>query len=114
MVVLGTYIPDRGNIVWLDFNPAQGHEQKGRRPALVVSSKKYNEKSGLVLVCPITSRVKGYPFEIVFQTKMVSGAILTDQIRSVDWMQRNAKKITSVSEVVMSEVQEYIKKLVTE
>ena len=101
-------------MVWLDFNPVRGHEQSGRRPALIISSKMYNAKSGLALVCPITSQVKGYPFEVGFKTKVVQGVILTDQIRGIDWTQRDAEKIGVVSESVMTEVQENIKKLVVE
>jgi mRNA interferase MazF len=108
------YVPDRGDLVWLDFNPVRGHEQSGRRPALVVSSKKYNAKSGLALVCPVTSQVKGYPFEVPCKTKAVQGVILSDQIRGVDWTLRNIEKIGVVSETVITEVQEYIKKLVLE
>ncbi|MDP1690252.1 MAG: endoribonuclease MazF [bacterium] len=114
MVAKRTYIPSRSDIVWLDFNPVRGHEQGGRRPALIVSPEKYNAKSGLALVCPITSQAKGYPFEIDFKTKAVQGVILSDQIRGIDWTQRHAEKIGVVSETVMTEVQEYIKKLVVE
>lgn len=114
MVARRAYIPGRGDIVWLDFNPIRGHEQGGRRPALIISSKKYNAKSGLALVCPITSQVKGYPFEVEFTTKVVHGAILADQIRGIDWMQRAAEKIGIVSESVIIEVQEYVKKLIAE
>ncbi|MCX6787253.1 MAG: endoribonuclease MazF [Candidatus Kaiserbacteria bacterium] len=109
-----TYIPDRGDIVWLDFNPIRGHEQSGRRPALVISSEKYNAKSGLALVCPITSQIKGYPFEVGFKTKTVQGVILADQIRGIDWSQRNVEKIGTVSEAVITEVQGYVKKLISE
>ena len=114
MVVKRTYIPNRGDVVWLDFNPIRGHEQSGRRPALVVSSEKYNAKSGLALVCPITSQVKGYPFEVEFKTKNVQGVILADQIRGIDWKQRGAEKIGTASEAAITEVQNYVKKLVSE
>ena len=114
MVVRRSYVPERGDIVWLDFNPVRGHEQSGRRPALVVSPYKYNAKSGLALVCPITSQVKGYPFEVEFKTKAVHGVILADQIRSIDWTERRAEKISVVSEAVLTDVQEYVKKLILE
>ena len=114
MVAKRVYVPERSDVVWLDFNPVRGHEQSGRRPALIISSKMYNAKSGLALVCPITSQVKGYPFEVGFKTKVVQGVILTDQIRGIDWTQRDAEKIGVVSESVMTEVQENIKKLVVE
>ena len=114
MVTRRTYVPNRGDVVWLDFNPVRGHEQGGRRPALIISSESYNAKSGLALVCPITSQIKGYPFEVAFKTKAVHGVILADQIRGIDWAQRDAEKIGVVSETVITEVQEYVKKLVVE
>lgn len=96
MVKKNGYTPDRGDIVWLNFDPAKGHEQKGKRPALVVSPKSYNKKSGLALVCPVTSQIKGYPFEITVENKYVSGAILVDQVRCVDWLERGVKKIVKL------------------
>lgn len=114
MVTRRAHIPERGDVVWLDFNPVRGHEQSGRRPALIISSKKYNAKSGLALACPITSHIKGYPFEVEFKTKAVQGVILADQIRAIDWTQRNAKRIGVVSESVITEVQDYVKKLIME
>lgn len=86
--MVASYTPDRGDIVWLDFNPQLGHEQAGTRPALVISPSSYNDKSGLMLVCPITSKVKGYPFEVRIITKKIDGAILADQVRSLDWRAR--------------------------
>ncbi len=114
MVAKKVYVPERGDVVWFDFNPVRGHEQSGRRPAFIISSHGYNVKSGLALVCPITSHVKGYPFEIVVKTKVIQGAILADQIRGIDWTERMAKKIGIVSEAVITEVQEQVKKLVLE
>lgn len=88
------YVPDRGDIVWLQFNPQTGSEQAGSRPALVISPKAYNQKVGLALFCPITSRVKGYPFEVVIPSGLpVSGAILSDQLKSLDWRVRRAQQI---------------------
>ncbi|MEE9501293.1 MAG: endoribonuclease MazF [Candidatus Aminicenantaceae bacterium] len=99
------YIPERGDIVWLEFNPQAGYEQAGHRPALVVSPKAYHEKVGLALFCPITSNVKGYPFEVVLPEKhKVSGAILSDQIKSLDWKVRKVKWITSAPQNVLEEV----------
>ena len=99
------YIPDRGDLVWLQFNPQAGHEQKGRRPALVISPKAYNEKVGLALFCPVTSVVKGYPFEVLMPKGIgVEGAILSDQIKSLDWKARRAEMFTSVSAGIMEEV----------
>ena len=114
MVARRASVPERGDAVWLDFNPVRGHEQGGRRPALIISSKRYNAKSGLALACPITSHMKGYPFEVAFKTKTVQGVILADQIRGVDWAERNAEKIGTVSEAVLAETQGYVKKLVLE
>ena len=112
MVAKRAHVPDRGDVVWLDFNPTRGHEQSGRRPAFVISPKRYNAKAGLALICPITSQIKGYPFEVAFKIKAVHGAILADQIRAVDWVRRDAEKIGAVPEVVIAEVQECVKKLV--
>lgn len=85
------YIPDSGDIVWIMFNPQAGHEQAGRRPALVLSPKAYNGKVGLALLCPITSQIKGYPFEILIPEGLeVKGAILSDQVKSLDWKARKA------------------------
>ena len=86
------FVPKRGHIIWIDFDPQSGHEQAGRRPALVISPVLYNEKIGLALLCPITSQVKGYPFEVAIPKGLsVSGVILADQIKSLDWMSREAE-----------------------
>ncbi len=85
------YSPERGDIVWMDFDPQAGHEQAGRRPALIVSPRAYNQKVGLALLCPITNRCKGYPFEVILPGGMeVSGVVLADQIKSMDWRVRRA------------------------
>lgn len=99
------YVPDRGDIVWLQFDPQAGHEQAGRRPVLVVSPKAYNQKVGLALLCPITSRVKGYPFEVVLPAGLpVSGAILSDQLKSLDWRVRRARRMCVAPRDVVEEV----------
>jgi mRNA interferase MazF len=86
------YIPDSGDIVWITFNPQAGHEQAGHRPALVLSPAAYNGKVGLAILCPITSQIKGYPFEVVVPEGLeIRGAILSDQVKSLDWKARNAK-----------------------
>lgn len=86
------YVPERGEVVWLNFNPQAGHEQAGHRPALVLSPASYNLKTGLMLCCPITSQVKGYPFEVpVTGDAGIAGAILADQVKSLDWRVRQAK-----------------------
>jgi mRNA interferase MazF len=92
-------------MVWLEFNPQVGHEQAGRRPGLVISPKAYNQKVGLALVCPITSRAKGYPFEVVIpQGLPCSGVVLVDQIKSLDWRARKANFITRLSVEAVNEV----------
>jgi mRNA interferase MazF len=88
------YVPERGDLVWLQFDPRAGHEQAGQRPALVVSPKSYNRRVGLALFCPITSRIKGYPFEVRIPAGLtIEGAVLSDQVKSLDWRARNAKHI---------------------
>lgn len=106
------YIPERGDLVWLEFNPQAGYEQAGRRPALVVSPKSYNEKVGLALFCPVTSHIKGYPFEVVLPEKnKVSGAVLSDQIKSLGWRSRKAEKMAAAPPGVLDEVSAKIKAL---
>ncbi|MBI2219454.1 MAG: endoribonuclease MazF [Candidatus Rokubacteria bacterium] len=98
------YVPGRGDLVWLQFDPQAGHEQAGHRPALVISPSSYNRRVGLALCCPITSRVKGYPFEVGLPTGLgVDGAVLSDQIRSLDWRVRKARRITTVPPDVLHE-----------
>ncbi len=85
------YVPARGDFVWLEFSPQAGHEQAGHRPAFVVSPEPYNRKTGLALVCPITRQIKGYPFEVALpQGLKVKGALLSDQIKSLDWRAHQA------------------------
>ena len=87
------YVPERGDIVWLTFDPQAGHEQAGHRPGLVLSPAAYNGRRGMMLCCPITSQVKGYPFEVVLANDSdVQGAVLADQIKCLDWRARKAKK----------------------
>ncbi len=101
------YVPDRGDLIWLTFSPQAGHEQAGRRPALVVSPKAYNGKVGLALCCPVTSKVKGYPFEVVLPAGLsVEGAVLSDQVRSLDWEARQAKFIQRLPAEHLAHVQE--------
>ncbi|MDR1417837.1 MAG: endoribonuclease MazF [Endomicrobium sp.] len=98
------YVPECGDIVWLNFDPQFGHEQKGKRPAIVVSPFEYNEKAGLAIFCPITSEVKNYPFEVRIINKKIDGVVLADQIRSLDWSKRGASFITKVTESEMEEI----------
>jgi mRNA interferase MazF len=89
--VVTEYVPDVGHIIWLTLDPQAGNEQAGRRPFLVLTPKAYNEKTSLVVGCPMRSRLKGYPFEVPLRrTGTVSGVILSDQIKSVDWRERKA------------------------
>ena len=98
------YVPARGDFVWLEFDPQSGHEQAGRRPALVVSPLEYNRRAGLALCCPVTSRVKGYPFEVRLPTGLkVEGAVLADQVKSLDWRGRNAAWIAAAPTAVLDE-----------
>ena len=91
------YVPDAGDIVWLQFNHQAGNEQAGHRPALVISPRIYNEKSGLMVCCPITTKIKGYPFEVVTQIAGVDCTILSDQIKSLDWRTHQAKRKATTS-----------------
>lgn len=97
------YIPDRGDIVWLNFEPQKGNEITKTRPALVISPKKYNAKTNLAVFMPITSQIKGYPFEIEIKINNKAGAILCDQVRSLDWMERKATKIIQLDAKLLEE-----------
>lgn len=107
------YIPQRGDLVWLQFNPQAGHEQAGHRPAVVLSPATYNQQVGLALFCPITSEVKGYPFEVLLPDGLgVDGAILSDHIKSLDWRVRKAKRIGRLPDDVLEETVGKIRALV--
>lgn len=97
------YVPDAGQIVWLHFTPQSGHEQAGRRPALVLSPAAYNEKTGLMVCCPMTTQIKGYPFEVEIAGASRS-AVLADQVKSLDWRSRQAARKGSVSSVELQAV----------
>lgn len=104
-MVDGGYVPGRGDVVWIDFAPQSGHEQAGRRPGLVVSPRAYNKKVGLALLCPITSKIKGYPFEVDLpDTDGITGVILADQIKSMDWRARHASYASSAPRRVVGKV----------
>jgi mRNA interferase MazF len=107
-MVSNEYVPERGDIVWLNFNPQTGHEQKGKRPAIVISPKEYNEKVNLGLFCPITSTEKKYPFEVKVKDEKIDGVVLSDQIKSLDWTKRGIKYIARATD---EEVNEIISKL---
>src|SRR5256885_2319978 len=105
MVSRKGYIPERGDAVWITFNPQAGHEQAGRRPALVLSPSSYNGKVGLAILCPITSQVKGYPFEVTIPSgSRLGGVILADQVKSLDWRIRKAEFICKLPRETTSEV----------
>ncbi len=98
-------IPERGDLVWIDFNPPSGHEQAGRRPAIVLSPAKYNRRVGLALVCPITNKAKGYVFEVALPDDLViTGVVLSDQIKSVDYGSRNIEFAGGASREVTEQV----------
>lgn len=114
MTARGRFVPERGDIVKMSFDPQSGHEQAGWRPALVVSPALYNRASSLALLCPITSRVKGYPFEVPLPAGLaVSGVVLVDQVRSLDWRARKAALVDRASSVVVREVLARLEPLVT-
>jgi mRNA interferase MazF len=106
-------VPDRGDLVWLDFTPQVGHEQAGRRPALVLSPASYNGLVGLALVCPITSQAKGYPFEVeIPKGSKATGVILADQVKSLDWRARKAEVFGEVPVGVVARVQRLVRTLI--
>jgi len=103
--VQGAYVPARGDVVWLQFDPQAGSEQAGHRPALVISPRAYNARVGLALFCPLTSHIKGYPFEVVLPPGgAAQGAILSDQLKSLDWRVRCARKFDEVAADTLAEV----------
>ena len=102
---MASYVPEAGDLVWLTFDPQAGHEQAGRRPALVLSPRAYNQKSSLALACPVTSQIKAYPFEVAIpQGRQIAGVILADHVRSVDWKARRATRIGPAGDDVLDEV----------
>ncbi len=103
------YVPDVGDIVWLEFDPQAGHEQAGRRPAVVLSPSLYNHRSGLMLCCPMTTQVKGYPFEVVTDVDGVRTAALADQVKSLDWRARKAKFKTKMGEMEFDDIKAKLK-----
>lgn len=105
------YIPEEGDIVWLHFDPQAGHEQAGHRPAVVVSPPAYNGKTGLMLCCPMTTQIKGYPFEVVISGKRAS-AVLADQVKNLDWIARKATRKGEVSPTELAEIRAKIIALV--
>ena len=101
---MARYVPDRGDLVWLDFDPQAGHEQAGKRPALVLSPLGYNQRTSLALIVPVTNRIKGYPFEVLLEGCKTTGCVLADQVRNLDWVARKAKPIERAPNAVLDEV----------
>jgi mRNA interferase MazF len=99
------YVPRRGDVVWITLFPQSGHEQSGRRPAIILSPEAYNARVGLALFCPVTSRVKGYPWEVrIPEGLAVSGVVLADQVKSLDWRTRSASLICTLPEPTVIEI----------
>lgn len=111
---MSSYVPDRAHIVWITLNPQAGHEQAGRRPALVLSPAAYNGRVGLAILCPITSQKKGYPFEVVVPEGLpINGVILSDQVKSLDWRIRRAEYSCTVPPETITEVLQKLNTLVS-
>lgn len=108
------YTPRYGDVVWITLNPQAGHEQTGRRPALVISPENYNSKTGLAVFCPITNQIKGYPFEVSVPASLpITGAVLADQVKNLDWHTRDAKFICTLPDETISEVTQKLETLIT-
>ena len=111
--MLDRYIPDRGDVIWISLDPQAGHEQAGRRPVLVLSPAAYNGKVGLAIMCPITNQMKGYPFEAAIPSGLpVSGVILSDQVKCLDWQVRKAEFICKLPSEIIKEVQNKLSALI--
>lgn len=108
---MASYVPDEGDIVWLNFTPQSGHEQAGRRPAVVLSPKTYNQRAGLLVCVPITNQIKGYPFEVVLSGSGATGAALSDQVKSLDWQTRQAERKGKATPAELAEIKAKIKSL---
>ncbi|CAD7341521.1 endoribonuclease MazF [Sphingomonadales bacterium 56] len=107
---MAAYVPDIGDIVWLEFDPQAGHEQAGHRPALVLSPAKYNGLRGMMICCPMTTRIKGYPFEVV-ESRDPPSVVLADQVKRLDWRARRATKKGKVSKATLADTQAKIRAL---
>jgi len=112
-MVARNFVPDTGDVVWLEFDPQAGHEQAGHRPALVISPARYNDKAGLMVCCPMSTKIKGHSFEVITEVDGIASAILSDQIKSLDWRSRRAKKKGIVPPHVMTDVRAKIKALLS-
>jgi mRNA interferase MazF len=110
--VSSQYIPDIGDIVWLTLNPTKGHEQAGRRPALILTPQAYNARTSLAVCCPITSKTKGYPFEVALDAASgITGVVLADQVKSMDWVTRQAVLVGRTDAVTLDSVRALLKTL---
>jgi len=108
------YIPQCGDVVRISLNPQAGHEQAGRRPAVVLSPRSYNGKTGLAILCPVTSHIKGYPFEVILPAGLpIAGAILSDQVKSLDWRARDAELVCTLPDEIVSEIIQKLGTLLT-
>jgi mRNA interferase MazF len=107
----GRYIPDTGDVVWISFDPQAGHEQAGHRPAVVLSPAAYNGKTGLMICCPLTTQIKNYPFEVIVAGPTPS-AVLADQIKSLDWRKRRARRKGAISAAELAEVRAKVRALI--
>ncbi len=106
-----SYVPEAGDVVWLEFSPQAGHEQSGHRPALVLSPASYNGKTGMMICCPMTTQIKGYPFEVVI-SKSPPSAVLSDQVKSLDWHARRTKRKGSLDVAILGEVRAKLRALI--
>ena len=106
------YVPERDELIWRDFDPQAGHEQSGKRSAIVLSDSAYNARIGLCIVCPITSKMKGYPFEVDIKGSRISGVVWSDQVKSLDWQQRNISFVETASISALDTVAENIQLLI--
>ncbi len=108
------YTPERGDFVWINFNPQSGHEQRGKRPALILSDLSYNEVSGLCLACPVTKQKKGYPFEVEIPSDSdVAGVVLSDHVKSLDWKARDISFICKADDEIIEEVSAKLTRLIS-
>ena len=108
-----SYVPDAGDIVWLEFDPQAGREQAGHRPALVLSPATYNDKVSLAVCCPLSTKVKGYPFEVEVALGKTTSVVLSDQVKSLDWRERHAKFKSKISPAQLKQVRDNIKALLS-
>ena len=115
MVGSRNYVPKCGDVVWIPMNPQASHEQAGHRPAVVLSPQTYNSEAGLAIPCPITNQIKGYPFEVLFpEGLLIEGAILSDQVKSLDWHSRNVEFICTLSDETISEILQKLSALLSQ